>query len=399
MTALYPCLVRAALIAAALAGLALLAAPARASVQAGIDVLEGEDFAPLAGLRVGIITNQTGRDAGGRSDVDVLFAAKKVKLAAIFSPEHGYRGDQDGGARVGDSTDPVTGLPIHSLYGDTKRPTPAMLDGLDALVFDIQDVGTRFYTYLATMAFCMEAAAPRHIKFFVLDRPDPITGEVLEGPIPGGPPTITGYFPVPIRHGLTAGEVARLHNDVKKLGLDLTVVALRGWDRSMYYDETGYAWTNPSPNIRDVDQALLYPALGLFEGSDLAVGRGTDTPFLWFGAPWLDAKALVARLTAARLPGVRFRAEDRTPSDDIHRGQRCRGVRVEIVDRRVLRPMEVFVAAACALRDMGLGAKARPVGLFRDIVLSRDTPAQVLAGYARSRAAFESQRSRWLLYR
>ena len=380
--------------------LALLLAPsARASIQAGIDVLEGEDFAPLAGKRVGLITNQTGRDAGGRSDVDVLFASKKLTLAAIFSPEHGYRGDQTGGARVGNSTDPVTGLPVYSLYGDTKRPTPAMLDGLDALVFDIQDVGARFYTYLATMAFCMEEAAKRHIKFVVLDRPNPITGEVLEGPVPGGPATITGYFPVPIRHGLTAGEMARLHDEQKRLGLDLEVVPVRGWDRSMYYDETGYSWINPSPNIRDVDEALMYPALGLFEGSDLAVGRGTDSPFLWFGAPWLDARGLAARLSAAGIAGARFEAEDRTPSDDIHHGRLCHGVRVRITDRRALRPMKVFIAAAAALRDMGLGKKADPQGLFRAIVASRDTPAQIEAAYAQSRAAFEAERSKYLLYR
>jgi uncharacterized protein YbbC (DUF1343 family) len=379
--------------------LLFLAVPARASIQAGIDVLEGEDFAPLAGKRVGLITNQTGRDAGGRSDVDVLFASKKLSLVAIFSPEHGYRGDQTGGARVGNSTDPVTGLPVYSLYGDTKRPTPAMLDGIDVLVFDIQDVGARFYTYLATMAFCMEEAAKRHIKFVVLDRPNPITGEILEGPVPGGPPTITGYFPVPIRHGLTAGEVARLHDERKHLGLDLTVVPVRGWDRSMYYDETGYSWINPSPNIRDVDEALMYPALGLFEGSDLAVGRGTDTPFLWFGAPWLDAAALAARLSAAGIAGARFTVEDRTPSDDIHHGKLCHGVRVRITDRRALRPMKVFVEAAVALRDMGLGRKADPQGLFRAIVASRDTPARILAAYARSRSAFEAERSRYLLYR
>ena len=220
------------------------AAPARgAYVLSGLDVAERQGFSQFAGKRVGIITNQTGVDRRGKSGVDVLFNSDKVKLVSIFSPEHGFRGTAEGGTHIASSTDPVTGLPIHSLYGNTRRPTSAMLAGLDVLVFDIQDVGARFYTYLTTMAMCMEEAAKRDIEFVVLDRPNPINGLVLEGPVlDSSMHDFTGYFPVPLRHGLTPGEMALLHKDLYKLDLDLKVVKLEGWNRSMYYDETGLDW-------------------------------------------------------------------------------------------------------------------------------------------------------------
>jgi uncharacterized protein YbbC (DUF1343 family) len=384
-------------------------APARASILSGLDVLEREDFAPLAGKRVGLITNQTARDSGGRSAIDVLFASKRLRLVALFSPEHGIRGDAPGGGHVGDTIDPATGLKVYSLYGDTRRPTAAMLKDVDVLVFDIQDVGARFYTYLTTMAYGMEEAAKRHIEFVVLDRPNPINGDVVEGPVPDGPPEFTGYFPVPIRHGLTPGEMARLHAALKVPGLKLTVVPLQGWNRSMDYDETGYAWVDPSPNIRSLDAAFLYSALGLFEGSDISVGRGTDSPFLWFGAPSLDAAALAAHLNASGLAGARFHAEDRTPSEDLYKGKRCHGVRVEIVDRRTIRPMEIFIAAVCALRDRSAGglAAAGPAqslgrgparSLFGEILGSLKSPAEIVADFAARRAAYEASRSQYLLY-
>jgi len=252
---------RAGFTAALMSAASLAAArPAAAYVMTGLEVLEKQDFARLEGKRIGVITDQTGVDGSGRSVVDALFTSPRVKLTAIFSPEHGFRGNAADGELISNSTDPATGLPIYSLYGKTTRPTPAMLAGLDVLVFDIQDVGARFYTYLTTMALCMEEAAKRGMAFVVLDRPDPITGSVLEGPLLGDAAanSFTGYFPVPVRHGFTPGEMALFHKDRKKPDLDLSVIKLQGWDRRMYYDETGLDWVAPSPNIRGVEAALLY---------------------------------------------------------------------------------------------------------------------------------------------
>jgi uncharacterized protein YbbC (DUF1343 family) len=378
-----------------------------AAFMTGIDALERSDFTVLQGKRVGVITNQTGVDRQGRSTVDVLFASRKFKLVAIFSPEHGFRGDQTGGASVGDSTDPVTGLPVYSLYGRTHRPTAEMLRGIDVLVFDIQDVGARFYTYLTTMALCMEEASKRGIDFVVLDRPDPLGGEMLEGPVLDGPFDFTGYFPVPVRHGMTPGEMARLHADLKGLKVRLTVVPLQGWSRGMHYDETGYPWVRPSPNIRDLDAALLYAGLGLFEASNVSVGRGTGSPFLWFGAPWLDSERLVKTLEAAALPGLRFMAETRTPGEDIYSGQACRGVRVEVLDRRRVRALDVFVHAVCALRDQKASAflmraqeSALMMGsnIYKAVFTSQDPPAKILADYEKSWRAFAAMRQKYLLY-
>ncbi|MCR4295406.1 MAG: DUF1343 domain-containing protein [Elusimicrobia bacterium] len=384
------------------------AAPASAALLAGIDVLERADFALLRGKRVGVITNHTGADYAGRSTVDLLFASKKLTLAAIFSPEHGFRGDHRDGDPVGDSKDPATGLPVFSLYGKTRRPTPEMLRGLDVLVFDIQDVGTRAYTYLSTMGMCMEEAARHGLEFVVLDRPNPLGGDVLEGPVLEPPFDFTGYFPVPVRHGMTPGEMARLHADVKGLKLRLTVVPLQGWTRSALYDETAYPWINPSPNIRGLDAALLYPGFVSFEASPYSVGRGTDSPFLWFGAPDLDAAALVRSLNAAGLAGARFTVERRTPAADIHAGKACRGVRVDIFDRKALRSLDILVHAVAALRRSRAVAvawgEADPASvkavrnIYRAVLESSAPPREILAAYEASWRAFDASRRRHLLY-
>ncbi len=387
--------------------LAGLVRPAGASVLAGIDVLERSDFAPLQGKRVGIVTNQTGVDLSGRSTVDLLFASKKFSLTAIFSPEHGFRGNLADGVHVGNSTDPATGLPIFSLYGKTRRPTEEMLRGIDVLVFDIQDVGARFYTYLTTMALCQEEASKRGIEFVVLDRPNPLGGTIMEGPVLEGPFDFTGYFPVPVRHGLTAGETARLHAKVKGLKGKLTVVPAQGWTRDALYDETGYRWTNPSPNIRSFEAAVLYPGIGCFEASNMSVGRGTQSPFLWFGAPWLDAARLAAALEAAALPGVRFRVENRTPTESLYSGQACRGIGIEVTDPRRVRALDVFVHAVCALRDQKASAfrlldrqAALMVGgnIYRAVFESKDPPRKILADFEKSWGAFAASRQDILLY-
>lgn len=388
--------------------LLLAAAPASAALLAGIDALERADFELLRGKRVGVITNHTGADYAGRSTVDLLFASKKLTLVAIFSPEHGFRGDHRDGDPVGDIKDPATGLPVYSLYGQTRRPTAEMLKGLDVLVFDIQDVGTRAYTYLSTMGLCMEEAEKHGLEFVVLDRPNPLGGAVLEGPVLEPPFDFTGYFPVPVRHGMTPGEMARLHADAKGLKLRLTVVPLQGWTRDTLYDETAYPWIDPSPNIRGLDAALLYPGFVGFESSPYSVGRGTGSPFLWFGAPGLDAAAMVRALDAAGLEGARFTVEDRTPTQDIYAGKPCRGVRVDVTDRKKVRSLDIFVHAVGALRrsrvvavswaGLDLTAMKAPRNIYRAVLESSESPRAILAAYEASWRAFDAGRSKYLLY-
>ena len=321
------------------------------AVLVGIDVWQERGFAPLSGSRIGLITNQTGRDASGRLTVEVLRADERIALAALFSPEHGFRGAEDGS--VASSRDETGGLPIHSLYGQTRRPTVEMLEGIDGLVFDIQDIGTRFYTYATTMAYAMEEAAARGIPFVVLDRPNPITGLHVQGPVlDEGLLSFVGYAPTPLRHGMTIGELARYFNTERGIGADLTVVPMRGWARGDWYDTTSLIWVNPSPNMRNLKEALLYPAVGPLETTNVSVGRGTDEPFEWFGAPWIDGFALAARLNGAGLPGVRFVPRDRTPEASVHAGERCRGVDLVVTDRDVFAAGRTAITIAQALHDL-----------------------------------------------
>jgi uncharacterized protein YbbC (DUF1343 family) len=384
-------------------------ARAHAAVLTGLDAAEQSDFEQFAGKRVDIITSQTGIDGAGRSSVDVLFASRKAKLVAIFSPEHGFRGNAADGENISNSTDPVTGLPIYSLYGKVHRPTPAMLAGLDMLVFDIQDIGARFYTYLTTMALCMEEAARLKLPFVVLDRPNPLGGVVLEGPVlPGNIHDFTGYFPVPVRHGMTAGEIALMHKDQHKLALDLSVIKLRGWNRASYFEETGLPWVNPSPNIRNVDAAIMYPGIGGFEATNMAVGRGTDAPFLWFGAPWLDSERLAATLNAAGLAGVRFYAESKTPEKDIYAGRLCRGIRLEITDRAAVRPLDIFIRAVCALREKAYYRDFRfdddaprltaGINVYKAVFESKDLPEKIISDFQAQCREFDKLRGGYLLY-
>ena len=301
-------------------------------VLTGIDVLEAENFSRLKGLRVGLITNHTGRNRAGKSTVELFREAPGVRLEKLFSPEHGLFGDVD--RKVASFVDPNTGLTVHSLYGETRRPTSEMLDGLDALVFDIQDVGARFYTYISTMGYAMEEAAKAGIRFIVLDRPNPINGSQVEGPmLESHRLSFTGYFPLPVRHGMTVGELAMLFNEENHLGAKLEVVRLDGWQRSWWFDETDLPWVNPSPNIRNLRQATLYTAVGLLESTNLSVGRGTDTPFEILGAPWINASRLARMLQSRRLAGVTITPAHFTPTADRYEGKLCHGVRVEVTDR------------------------------------------------------------------
>jgi uncharacterized protein YbbC (DUF1343 family)/CubicO group peptidase (beta-lactamase class C family) len=325
--------------------------PRNGKVQSGVDVLEAENFQPLAGLRIGLITNHSGRDSQGQRTIDLLRKAPGVRLAAIFSPEHGLLGKAD--ERVDSTTEPATGLPIYSLYGETLRPTDPMLAGLDALVFDIQDAGVRFYTFITTLGYTMETAAMKGMQYFVLDRPNPITGFNVEGPmLDPDLISIVAYDPLPVRHGMTVGELATMFNEEKHLGLKLHVIKMQGWERSDWFDETGLEWVNPSPNLRNLTEATLYPGVGMIEGANVSVGRGTDTPFEIVGAPWIDAAKLAGFLNAREIQGVRFVPRDFTPSSNKFEGQVCHGVDVILLDRQALDSPELGAEFAAALHTL-----------------------------------------------
>jgi uncharacterized protein YbbC (DUF1343 family)/CubicO group peptidase (beta-lactamase class C family) len=380
-------------------------APAPAAVMTGIDVLRADNFKQLAGLRIGLVTNHTGRARDGAATIDLLASAPNVKLVSLFSPEHGIRGLLD--ATVPSSTDEKTGLPIHSLYGTTRRPTAETLAGLDAIVIDLQDIGTRFYTYMTTMAYVMEEAAARKLKVFVLDRPNPIGGVLIEGPaLDESAAGFTGYLPsMPIRHSLTLGELAKVFNGEKKIGADLAVVAMRNWRRDAWLDESGMPWISPSPNMRNLHQATLYPGIGAFESTNISVGRGTDTPFEHVGAPWIDGVKLADALNARQIPGARFYPVRFTPTASKFSGEECAGVFIVITDRQILRPVRVGAEIASALWKLFPGKfeidqAARLFGSTAGLVRIKngDDPAAVAQSWQAAEARWRLTRAKYLIY-
>src|SRR5688572_24620149 len=320
-------------------------------VLTGIDVLERDGFKQLAGLRIGLVTNHTGRNREGRQTIDVLSKAPGVRLVALFSPEHGIRGLAD--EKISDSKDEATGLPIYSLYGETRRPKPEQLKDLDALVYDIQDVGARFYTYISTLGYIMEEAAKTKLPVFVLDRPNPIGGIEVEGPVADSDKlSFISYHTIPTRHGLTIGELGQLFNRQRKIGADLRVIKMDGWRRSMWFDETNLTWINPSPNMRSLTEATLYPGVGLLETTNVSVGRGTDTPFEIVGAPWIKGDKLADYLNQRGIPGVRFVPVRFTPNASVFKNEACGGVNIIITDRVAFRPLLTGIEMALALRKL-----------------------------------------------
>jgi uncharacterized protein YbbC (DUF1343 family) len=403
------------------------ASPAQAAVLPGIDVLISRKFDILQGKRVGLITNQTGRSASGESTIDILNHAPGVRLAALFSPEHGIRGEADD--KVGPAIDRKSGIPIHSLYGTTCRPTPEMLRGLDVLVFDIQDIGTRFYTYIGTLSLAMAAAREAGIPFVVLDRPNPIGGVTVEGAVPANPLSpisrqdsateanktangcreLTSIHPIPTRHGMTVGELARLFNAEFGIACNLVIVPMTGWRRSMYFDETGFPWINPSPNMKDLTSAILYPGLGIIESTTLSVGRGTERPFQMFGAPWVDGPAVARDLEARHIPGIRFAPCRFVPTAPGHpyRGRTCSGVCVSATERDRLDPVlaglhlvQVFYRLY-PQRFRAYEGFAIEVGSSRSWnLLTREgkSPAEVAGEWNEGLQRFAGIRTRYLLY-
>lgn len=391
--------------------LALLLLIPNAPVKTGLEVLVRDGFPQLQGKRVGLVTNHSAVTPDRTSIIDVVAAGRGFRLVALFSPEHGIRGTQD--ANVASGKDEKTGLPIHSLYGKTRKPTPEMLQDLDLLVFDIQDIGARYYTYISTLALVMEAAKENGKAVLVLDRPNAIGGDAVEGPIleEGLRGSFIGYFGLPTRHGMTLGELARLYNSEFKIGCRLDVVKMEGWKRSMSFDDTGLPWINPSPNMRSLSAAIAYPGLGALEGTNLSVGRGTDQPFVWYGAPWLDGPRLCADLEARKLPGVRWKPVKFTPAKQPgmpaypHTDKECGGFEVEIADRAAFRPVAASLHVLDALhrihpKEFSFGKSCGMIGLksIETDLRAGKPPAEIERAWQPDLDAFKAVRAKVLLY-
>jgi uncharacterized protein YbbC (DUF1343 family)/CubicO group peptidase (beta-lactamase class C family) len=369
----------------------------------GIDVLVKKNFAPLKGKKIGLVTNHTGHDRARRATIDLLKSAPGVTLVALFGPEHGIRGEVD--EKFSDSKDTKTGLPIYSLYGERRKPTIAQLKGLDALVFDIQDVGCRFYTYTSTMGLCMEAAAEAGIEFIVLDRANPIDGVTIDGPVLTEKTSFVGFHAKPLRYAMTMGELARMYNEERKTNAKLTVIELENWRRDSYLDETGLPWTNPSPNMRNLKQAILYPGVGLLEQT-LSVGRGTDTPFELVGAPYIDDVKLAEELNRAVLPGVAFIPIRFTPTYSVHKGKECGGVFIMLNDRTKCNVVDVGLQIAKTVYR--LYPKDFPVDKPKNLLLHASTLAaikgdipldDIRATWRMDLVDFQQRRERYLIYK
>ena len=378
-------------------------------VYPGIDVLVEKGFEPVKGKKIGLITNHTGLSRDGKSDIDILFETDKCKLVALFGPEHGIRGTAD--ERVSIGRDEKTSLTIYSLYGRTQKPAKEMLEGLDVLVFDIQDVGTRFYTYIGTMAWAMQAAREHGKKFVVLDRPNPVGGLKVEGGIP--PEDLCGkntcIYPIPTRHGMTIGELAQMFNDHFKIGCDLTVVPMKNWKRWMYYDETGLIWLHLSPNMKTLNGAILYPGPGSGETTSLSTGRGLDRPFEMYGAPFADADKVAKNLAKRKTPGVRFVPYSFIPTAPYHRfkDELCHGVFAILYDREALDSVTAGLHMVQAFYEThpdlynatgGYKTETGDKETWNLLTVQKKTPEEIVARWAPAIDEFKKLRGKYLLY-
>ncbi len=376
----------------------------RVPVLTGLDVLAADQFKSLNGRTVALVTNHTGRTGTGESAIDLLHKAEGVKLVALFSPEHGIRGELD--EKVGDGKDEKTGLPVYSLYGERRKPTPEQLKGVDTIVYDIQDIGCRFYTYISTLGLIMEAAEENKLRVVVLDRPNPIGGILVEGPVrDAGKGNFVGYHDIPVRHGMTAGELAKLFHREKKYTHELTVVTCENWRRADTFDRTGLPWRNPSPNMRHLTAAMLYPGIGLLETTNISVGRGTERPFEWIGAPWIDGRKLAGELNTLGLAGVRFVPTARTPTGSVHKDKPCGGVDIIVDDWAKLRAVPVGLNVALTLRKLyptDWNTKSFNNLLLHqatfDAVASGKSATSIEASWADGLADFKARRAKVLLY-
>jgi len=374
-------------------------------VQTGLDFLEAHKFAPLKGKHVGLITNHTGLDAQEKTTIERLAHAPGVTLVALFSPEHGLAGKMDD--KVTSSKDSMTGLPVYSLYGETRRPTDEMLAHIDALVFDIQDAGVRFYTYTTTMGYCMEEAAKRGISFYVLDRPNPINGDIVEGPmLDSDKRDFVAYFSLPVRYGLTIGELAQLFNTENHIGADLHVIQMRNWHRNYFFESTGIRWVPPSPNLRTTKGAILYPGLEILQNAGVSVGRGTESPFEIFGAPWMNGEEVAAALNAKHLPGLKFVSQLLIPVTGLYAGQRCGGVSIKIAEKSVVRSMRMGLEIAAVLKKMypdkfDVGKTITLLGNAATVQQLQDgvAPEKIVADWNSDLSAYDAKRRKYFLYK
>jgi uncharacterized protein YbbC (DUF1343 family) len=379
-----------------------------ARVKTGLDVLVEQDFAPIAGKRVGVIANDNSRTWDHRNIVTVLAASKKIKLTAIFAPEHGFAANAQAGASIASGKDSSTGATIYSLHEHgVGRPTPAMLANVDVLVYDLQEVGARFWTYTTTLGYTLEVAAAQKIPLYVLDRPNPINGTAVQGAMldPAHFSNI-GYGRRPIRHGMTSGELARLFNGENKIGADLHVIKMEGWERRMWMDETGLEWIPPSPNIRNLTEAILYPGSCMLENTAVSVGRGTGTPFEIVGAPWFKGMEVADYLNGRQLPGVRFLARRFKPTEEPYKGQECNGLDIQLINR------DIFDSSRLGLELLAATLKFHPGKFTLDrkimLLLGNDkaaerlkrgeTGSEVNEGLAGELEEFRSIRAKYLLY-
>ncbi len=376
-----------------------------AQVKSGLDVLVEQNFQPLAGKRVGLATNPTGITIDGGRNIDVFAHAANIKLTAIFSFEHGLSGTRED-THIGNSVDEATGVPIYSLYNeDVRKPTPDMLKDVDVLVYDKQDNGARFYTSVTSMAYLMEAAVAHHIPYYVLDRPNGINGVDIAGPpLDAKYVSFVTYMPgFPMRVGMTMGEMAEYFNSEKKLSADLHVIKMQGWKRSMWFDETGMQWVNPSPNIRNLTEAILYPGTVLLEGKYVSVGRGTDTPFEIVGAPWFHARELAAYMNAREIPGVRFVPRRFRPTSGLYKGEDCEGLDVELVNRNVFDPVLMGLELVSAVFKFYPGKFEPNMRLLGSDELveklkAGESARQILNDYRPQLEQFRQTRAKYLLY-
>jgi uncharacterized protein YbbC (DUF1343 family)/CubicO group peptidase (beta-lactamase class C family) len=383
------------------------------TVSTGIDVLENDPSVlphkETGNLHIGLLTNQTGVDSQGRRSIDVLAKMPGVSLDAIFSPEHGVTGTLDT-TNIGNTKDSATGVPVYSVYGATeaqRRPSADALKGLDAILIDIQDAGVRFYTYETTLAYFLEAAAKAGTEVIVLDRPNPITGSFIQGPISdSGHESFVNYFSIPVRHGMTMGELAKMFNGERNLNANLKVVPMQGWQRGDWYDSTGLAWINPSPNLRSLAEAALYPGVALVEGTNISVGRGTDTPFELLGAPWIDGRQLAQRLNAREIPGVRFVPVTFTPNASNYSGEVCGGINIILTDRNSLEAPELGIELAVALHQLypeqyhleRMNEILLNQSVFDEIFKSED-PHRIAQDWQDALDKFQQLRQKYLIYK
>jgi uncharacterized protein YbbC (DUF1343 family)/CubicO group peptidase (beta-lactamase class C family) len=383
-----------------------------ATVAVGIDVLEAHHWEQIRGTasnrKIGLLTNQTGRDAEGRRTIDVLAEAPGISLAAIFSPEHGVTGTLDS-TEIANGKDAATGIPVYSVYGASdaaRRPSLDVLKGLDAVVVDLQNVGARFYTYETTMGYFLEAAAQAGIDIIVLDRPNPVTGSLVQGPLSeSGHESFVSYFPLPVRHGMTMGELAKMFNSERGIHARLQVVPMEGWMRGDWFDSTGIAWVNPSPNLRSLTAATLYPGVALVEGTNVSVGRGTDTPFEVLGAPWINGRELARYLNEREISGVRFVPVRFTPTASNYAAEQCEGVNLVLVERNALDAPELGIELASALKK--LYPQQFHMERMSDLLLNQsvydalsqgEEPRRIAQDWQEALEKFHQLRQKYLLY-